>query len=152
VWSGALPASFGPLGGSTSLSDEIRRGDAVRLPVSEVRETGPFGFCNGPRDACVTDPVPHMSLATESRNVQEMRVVRTPLRLFGVVEVPFGAILSGVGAVDGALNLQNHPTEVRNTTLAIDAGLLVLGGALLANGLWYLLAPAHRSLVYRAPN
>ena len=126
----------------------IQHGDALRFPIVQVKSTGGFGCAEG--SGCVSSPAVGMSLVTESRNVQEVTVVDKPPRGLGLLEMIVGAPMVGFGTIDGAINLANRPTSSRNTLLAVDAGLTVVGGALIANALWYLLAPEHRSVVYRA--
>jgi hypothetical protein len=57
------------------LRHAVQRGGEVQLHTY-VRETGPFG-----------PPPVRMSLATDSRNIQEVDVTRTPLRALGVGEM-----------------------------------------------------------------
>ncbi len=135
---------------SQRLQDAIQRGGEVRLHgVEYVRETGPFGTCNGTLwDACVTNPAVSMSLATDSRNIEEVRVVRTPLRWLGIGEVILGAVSVAAGAVDGAVLLPSQPFDGRDAALGVGAGLVVLGGLAIANGLWRALTPDEH-IVYR---
>jgi hypothetical protein len=137
---------------SERLKDAIEHGGEVRLHgIEYVRETGPFGLCNGTLfDECITNPAVGMSLATDSRNVAEVRVVRTPVRSLGIWEVIFGAAAVGVGAVDGAVLLPSQPGEGRTIALGVGAGLVILGGLAIANGIWRLLAP-DQEFVYRPP-
>jgi len=135
---------------SKRLQDAIERGGEVRLHgVEYVRETGPFGTCNGTLwDACITNPAVSMSLATDSRNIEEVRVVRTPLRWLGIGEVILGAVSVAAGAVDGAVVLPSQPFDGRDVALGVGAGLVVLGGLAIANGLWRVLTPDEH-IVYR---
>jgi hypothetical protein len=135
---------------SHSLEQALQRGGEVRLyPVKYVNATGPFGTCNGTLfDSCIDNPAVRMSLAANSRDIDEVDIVRTPGRGLGVFETVFGALSLGVAATDGAFFLPRDPSTERNVALGVGAGLAVLGGVLLANGLWRLLTPEQR-FVYR---
>jgi hypothetical protein len=135
---------------SEKLEDAIQRGGEVRLrPVQWVNATGPFGLCNGTDyGSCISAPAVNMSLATDSRNIEEVRVVRTPLRWFGIGEMILGSVAISVAAVDGAVLLPSPSGDARNIALGVGAGLLVLGGLAIANGLWRVLTPDQES-VYR---
>jgi hypothetical protein len=137
---------------SARFEDAIQRGGEVRLRrVQWVNETGPFGLCNGTLGgSCTTNPAVSMSLATDSKNIEEVRVVRTPVRVFGIGELVIGAAAVGVGVVDGAVMLPYQSSEFRNIALGVGAGLVVLGGLVIANGLWRLLTP-DQQFVYRPP-
>jgi uncharacterized protein YjeT (DUF2065 family) len=151
VWSFNLPQSIGPLGGPGPLVDTVRRGEDVRLRISQVIDRGPLETCVGtPHHSCLGQPAVSTSLATESRNVRDIEFVREPLRLFGYFEVPAGVVLACVGVVDGAVTLRNSPSD-RNVVLALDLVAIALGGLMVANGLWYLVAPQERTLLYRTP-
>jgi hypothetical protein len=89
-----------------------------------------------------------MWLATDSRNIEEVRVTRTPLRGLGIGEIILGAVSVGVGAVDGAVLLPEASSTGRNVALGVGAGLVVLGGLAIANGLWRVLTP-EQTVVYR---
>src|SRR5215472_15480174 len=71
---------------TAALERALQRGGEVRLhSIQYVHETGPFGLCNGTLfDSCIANPAVHISLAANSRDVEEVEVVRTPLRGFGV--------------------------------------------------------------------
>jgi hypothetical protein len=121
------------------LWDAIQRGGEIRLHTY-VRRTGPFG------------PQPmSLSLATDSRNIQEVDVTRTPLRALGVGEMILGSVALGFGVADGAVTLPSRATEARNIALGLGVGVAVLGGLLLGNGLWRVLTPDQR-FIYRAPD
>jgi hypothetical protein len=137
---------------SEKLEGAIQRGGEVRLHgVEYVRETGPFGTCNGTLwGGCITNPAVSMSLATDSRNIEEVLVVRTPLRWLGIGEVILGVAAVGVGAVDGAVLFPSQSFDGRNIALGLGAGLVVLGGLAIANGLWRVLTP-EQHFVYRPP-
>jgi hypothetical protein len=119
------------------LTDAIQRGGEIRLHTY-VRQTGPFGA-----------PPVSMSLATDSRNIQEVAVTRTPLRALGVGEIILGTVALATGVADGAVALPSRATEARNVALGVGVGAVVLGGLLLGNGLWRLLTPDQR-FTYRA--
>jgi hypothetical protein len=143
----ASPSSSG------SLAEALRRGGEVRLrPVEYVNSTGPFGMCNGTLfDACVTNPAVPMSLAASSADIQEVQVVRTPLRGLGIVETVLGALTLGVSGLDGAVFLPMQSSTERNVGLGVGAGLAVLGGLVLANGLWRILTPDQRFVIRPTP-
>jgi hypothetical protein len=138
---------------STRLTAALEGGGEVRLhPVTFVRETGPFGTCTGTLfDACVDTPAVPMSLATDARNIEEMDVVRSPLRGLGIAETILGALVASTAVTAAAVALPSHDAEVRNVAGGVSAGVLLLGGALIANGLWRVITPEQR-LVYRASN
>jgi hypothetical protein len=138
---------------SARLTAAIEGGGEVRLhPVTFVRATGPFGMCNGTLfDSCVANPAVSMSLATDGGNIQEIDVLRTPIRGLGIGELILGTLLVGTAGAAAAVALPSHEEDARNVAVGVGAGILVLGGALIANGLWRLVTPEQR-LVYRAPN
>lgn len=136
---------------SESLAESIRRSDVIRVPVTLVKETGPFGTCNGTLyEACITNPGTGISLVVAHRDIEAVDVVRTPVRSLGIVEVVLGAVLVGAGVVDGGVTLSSQPSEGRNLALGAGVGLVVLGAALVGNGLWRVLTPEQR-FSYRAP-
>jgi hypothetical protein len=143
---------LGPLGASPWLEDAVQRDEVVRLPVIYVRQTGPFGTCNGTLfDSCIRNPAVRMSLATDGRNLDEVRVVLTPLRTLGIAELIFGGTLTSAAVVEGVFLFADHSSEARNIALGVGGVTLALGGALIANGLWRVLTPDQR-FVYRASN
>ena len=147
-----VPGIFGPLGGPGFVMDPLRRAVAteIRVPIVAVKETGPFGTCTGQPPSCEGQTPTPISLATRRDNIAEVDVVRTPVRPFGWFEVPIGIALCGVGGVGGAVELANRGADTNRTTaLAVDGAVFALGGALVANGLWYLLARSERTVVYQ---
>jgi hypothetical protein len=130
-------------GASARLERAIQRGGEVRLhPVPLVRDTGPFGMCNGTLfDACVTNPAVSMSVATDTANIEEVRTVRTPMRAFGIGEVILGAVAVGAAGVATAALLPEQPGDARNVVFGVGAGVAVLGALAIANGLWRLFTP-----------
>jgi hypothetical protein len=131
---------------SGAIVQTIHDGHAVRLPITQVTSTGGFG-CD-PDAGCESSPAVRMSLVTESRNVHDVIMVDKPVRGFGLLEMLAGTPMLGFGAIDGVINLVNRPTYGRNTLLGVDAGLTAIGGALVANALWYLLTPERRTVLY----
>jgi hypothetical protein len=136
----SMPGAWRPVG------DALQGEREVRLhPVHQVVETGPFGMCNGPRQGgCTADPAVPMSLATDSANIREIDVVRTPIRTLGIAEVIAGGLVESFGLVAGAFLLPDPPSSTRNAVLGVDLGVLVLGGLTIGNGLWRLLVPEQR--------
>jgi hypothetical protein len=138
---------------SRRLEDSVRRGGEVRLrSIDHVVATGPFGLCNGTQfGSCTEPPAVSLSLATDSRNIEEIDVVRTTIPTLGVFEAVFGAVLSTAAVGVGAVLLPSHDEETRNVGVGVCAGVLVLGSLILGNGLWRALTPPQR-FVYRATN
>ena len=128
----------------------MRRGGEVRIrSVERVVATGPFGLCNGTQGGSCTDPpAVSMSLATDSRNIEEIDVVRSTLPTLGVFETIVGAVFTTAAAGVGGVLLTSHDEQARNVGVGVCAGVLALGGLLLGNGLWRVLTPAQR-FVYR---
>jgi hypothetical protein len=63
--------------------------------------------------------------------------------------LPMGLLLGGFGIVDGVNHLGEAPTSGRNVSLALDGVAALAGALLVANGLWYLLAPEDEVVVYK---
>lgn len=125
---------------SKSLTDAVERGGEVRLHhVDWVLNSDSVGS---------NRPAMDLSLVTDSRNIDEIRVVRTPSRGLGVMEIILGAAAVGAGAADAALLLPSHPSEGRNVALGVGAGAVVLGGLAIANGLWRVLS-REETITYR---
>ena len=137
-------------GASASFRASLEQGDEIRLhAVNLVRETGPFGTCNGTQfDDCVTSPAVSMSLATSTRNVDEVRVHRTPLRWLGIGELVLGAAALGVGVAAGVVGLQSQDSDGKTAVLGLGAACALLGGLFIGNGLWRVLTP-DEELLYR---
>ena len=135
---------------TNALVASIERGGALRLrPIRWVRDTGPFGTCNGTLfDACVTNPAVSLSIATDARNIEEVRVHRTALHGLGIGETILGGAVVGFATAVGVIGLESDPSDGRNVVLGLGAGFAVLGGLLLANGLWRVLTP-DEDFVYR---
>jgi hypothetical protein len=128
---------------STRFADAVHRGGEVRLRyVDFIKETGPWGMCNGTAfDSCLGYPALPISLATDSRNIEEVRVTRTPIRGLGIGEMILGTVSVTFGAIDGAVTLSSPSSEARNIALGVGAGLVLLGGLLIGNGAWRVTTP-----------
>jgi hypothetical protein len=146
---GSLPWAMDPLGGSASLVAKVAEDKPVEVPIAWVKSTGGLG-CD-PNTGCAAPPVMGMSLSTGARNVKEVSVTYRPPRALGLIELVFAPLFIGGGLVDGGVNLAHGSSENRNIALGVDAGLVAIGGALLASGLWYWLAPERHAVVYEAP-
>jgi hypothetical protein len=133
----------GSMGQTRRFMDALAAGGEVRLhAVNYVNSTGPFGTCNGTvQGSCTSSPAVAMSLATDSRNIEELAVLRTSVHGFGAFEVVFGSLLTGTGILGGALGLSAQDAGTRAAVVGVSAGVLAIGGLILANGLWRVLTP-----------
>jgi hypothetical protein len=129
------------------LDASMQRGGELRLRrILFVVDSGVRGG--------TTNPAVPISLATDSANIEEVRIQRTPIRGFGVFEVVLGGVSVSFGTVAGAAilaDMVDHPSGPRGlegAVLGASAGLVALGGLVIGNGIWRLVTPDRR-LVYR---